>query len=179
MVRVFAAFVLDRGHAFIGHRLYLPEAWTGDPARMRTTYVPEAITVATRLKLALAMIEWTLQAEVPFAEVAADSIYGVAKSSWRCGPPTRATCSASPVGIASGPGTQTSMSRASTRRSPTTFPIGTSGASRPVLAARERAYSTGPLCRWPRFRLTRSTARSFRACGRATYWGGAACRTGH
>jgi SRSO17 transposase len=76
-VGVFAAYVSDQGHAFIDRQLYLPKAWTGDPARMRAAHVPEAIGFATKPQLALAMIERAIQAEVPFAWVAADSIYGV------------------------------------------------------------------------------------------------------
>jgi SRSO17 transposase len=76
-IGVFAAYVSDQGHAFIDRRLYLPKAWTGDPARRQAAHVPEAITFATKPQLALAMIERALQAEVPFAWVAADSIYGV------------------------------------------------------------------------------------------------------
>ena len=76
-IEVFAAYVSDQRHAFIDRRLYLPKAWTGDPARMRAAHVPEAITFATKPQLALAMIERALQTEVPFAWVAADSIYGV------------------------------------------------------------------------------------------------------
>src|SRR3954464_7930477 len=33
-IGVFAAYVSDKGHAFIDRQLYLPKAWTGDPARM-------------------------------------------------------------------------------------------------------------------------------------------------
>lgn len=76
-IGVFAAYVSDQGHAFIDRRLYLPKAWTGDPARRQATHVPEAITFTTKPQLALAMIERAIQAEVPFAWVAADSIYGV------------------------------------------------------------------------------------------------------
>jgi SRSO17 transposase len=76
-IGVFAAYVSDQGHAFIDRRLYLPKAWTGDPARMRAAHVPEAIGFATKPQLALAMIERAIQAEVPFAWVTADSIYGV------------------------------------------------------------------------------------------------------
>mgnify|MGYP002718814034 FL=1 len=76
-IGVFAAYVSDQGHAFIDRRLYLPKAWTGDPARRQAAHVPEAITFATKPQLALAMIERAIQAEVPFAWVAADSIYGV------------------------------------------------------------------------------------------------------
>src|SRR6195952_3277013 len=76
-IGVFTAYVSDQGHAFIDRRLYLPKAWTGDPARMRAAHVPEAIGFATKPPLALALIARALQAEVPFAWVAADSVYGV------------------------------------------------------------------------------------------------------
>jgi SRSO17 transposase len=76
-IGVFAAYVSDQGHAFIDRRLYLPKAWTGDPARRQAAHVPEAITFATKPQLALTMIERAIRAEVPFAWVAADSIYGV------------------------------------------------------------------------------------------------------
>src|SRR3954463_10857648 len=33
-IGVFAAYVSDKGHAFVDRQLYLPKAWTGDPARM-------------------------------------------------------------------------------------------------------------------------------------------------
>ena len=76
-IGVFTAYVSDQGHAFIDRRLYLPKAWAGDPARMRAAHVPETTTFATKPQLALAMIARALQAEVPFAWVATDSIYGV------------------------------------------------------------------------------------------------------
>ena len=76
-IGVFAAYVSDQGHAFIDRRLYLPKAWTEDPARLRAAHVPEAVAFATKPRLALAMIERAVRAEVPFAWVAADSIYGV------------------------------------------------------------------------------------------------------
>ncbi|AWN43837.1 IS701 family transposase [Methylobacterium durans] len=76
-IGVFAAYVSDQGHAFIDRQLYLPKAWTQDEDRRRAAHVPEAVTFATKPQLALAMIERALQAEVPFAWVAADSIYGV------------------------------------------------------------------------------------------------------
>lgn len=73
-IGVFAAYVSDQGHAFIDRRLYLPKAWTADPARLRAAHVPEAVTFATKPQLALTMIERAVQAAVPFAWVAADSI---------------------------------------------------------------------------------------------------------
>jgi SRSO17 transposase len=44
---VFAAYVPDKGHAFIDRTLYLPKAWTDDPARMAVAHVPPTTTFAT------------------------------------------------------------------------------------------------------------------------------------
>jgi SRSO17 transposase len=33
-IGVFAAYVAEKGHAFIDHRLYLPKAWTDEPTRL-------------------------------------------------------------------------------------------------------------------------------------------------
>jgi SRSO17 transposase len=76
-IGVFAAYVSRHGHAFIDRALYLPQAWTDDPNRLRATHVPPEVTFATKPRLALAMIERAITAKVPFAWVAADSVYGV------------------------------------------------------------------------------------------------------
>src|SRR5213078_4674516 len=76
-IGVFAAYVSDKGHAFIDRQLYLPKAWTGDPARMTAAHVPAGITFATKPQLALGMVERALAAGVPFAWVTADTVYGV------------------------------------------------------------------------------------------------------
>src|SRR5271157_5361410 len=76
-IGVFAAYVSRHGHAFIDRELYLPKSWTGDPVRMAAAYVPAGIGFATKPALALAMIERARAAGVPFAWVAADSVYGV------------------------------------------------------------------------------------------------------
>jgi SRSO17 transposase len=76
-IGVFAAYVSDRGHAFIDRRLYLPKSWTDQPERLRAAHVPEDVRFATKPAIAVAMIERALQAGVAFAWVAADSIYGV------------------------------------------------------------------------------------------------------
>jgi SRSO17 transposase len=57
--------------------LYLPKAWTDDPARLKATSVPAEIGFATKPRLAAAMIERAIAARVPFAWVAADTVYGV------------------------------------------------------------------------------------------------------
>ena len=76
-IGVFAAYVSDRGHAFIDRRLYLPKSWTGQPDRRRAAHVPDDVRFATKPAIAVAMIERALKAGVAFAWVAADSIYGV------------------------------------------------------------------------------------------------------
>jgi SRSO17 transposase len=76
-IGVFATLVSYKGHAFIDRALYLPKAWTSDPARMRAAHVPETITFATKPALASKMIERAVADGVPFSWVAADSVYGV------------------------------------------------------------------------------------------------------
>jgi SRSO17 transposase len=76
-IGVFAAYVSRHGHAFIDRALYLPKAWTDDPARLKAAHVPDTTAFATKPALAVAMIERAIAAEVPFAWVAADKVYGV------------------------------------------------------------------------------------------------------
>ncbi len=76
-VGVFAAYVSAKGHAFIDRALYLPKAWSDDQVRRAAAHVPEGITFVTKPQLARAMISQAIAAGVPFAWVAADSIYGV------------------------------------------------------------------------------------------------------
>jgi SRSO17 transposase len=76
-IGVFAAYVSRHGHGFIDRALYLPQAWADDPARLAAARVPPGTAFATKPRLALAMIERAIAAGVPFAWVAADSVYGV------------------------------------------------------------------------------------------------------
>jgi SRSO17 transposase len=76
-IGVFAAYVSQHGHAFIDRALYLPKRWTSDPARMAKTHVPTDTAFATKPALAVQMITRAIAADVPFAWVAADSVYGV------------------------------------------------------------------------------------------------------
>jgi SRSO17 transposase len=76
-IGVFACYVSRHGHAFIDRSLYLPKAWTDDPARMKAAHVPEDARFATKPAVAARMIERALAAQVPFAWVAADTVYGV------------------------------------------------------------------------------------------------------
>ena len=76
-IGVFAAYVSRHGHALVDRTLYLPKAWTDDPARRTAAHVPETIEFAPKPRLARVMIERALAASVPFSWVAADTVYGV------------------------------------------------------------------------------------------------------
>src|SRR3712207_3547558 len=76
-IGVFAAYASRHGHAFIDRALYLPKAWTDDPARLAAAQVPPGVGFATKPRLAGRMVERALAAGAPFAWVAADSVYGV------------------------------------------------------------------------------------------------------
>jgi SRSO17 transposase len=76
-IGVFAAYVSRHGHAFIDRALYLPKAWTDDPARLKVAHVPGEVGFATKPRLAAAMIARAVAAGVPFRWVAADTVYGV------------------------------------------------------------------------------------------------------
>ena len=76
-IGVFATYVSPHGHAFIDRALYLPKAWTDDPARMTAAHVPDGTGFATKPELAITMIARAIAADVPFAWVAADSVSGV------------------------------------------------------------------------------------------------------
>jgi len=76
-IGVFAAYVSRHGHAFIDRALYLPKTWTGDPGRLAAAHVPPEVGFTTKPRMAVRMIKRALSAGVPFAWVAADSIYGV------------------------------------------------------------------------------------------------------
>jgi len=76
-IGVFAAYVSRHGHALIDRALYLPKDWTSRPERLAAAHVPAEIGFATKPQLAGRLIEQAIAAGVPFAWVAADSVYGV------------------------------------------------------------------------------------------------------
>lgn len=76
-IGVFAAYVSRHGHAFIDRALYLPKAWTDDPARCTAAHVPEAVEFAPKPRLARGMIERAVGVGIPFSWVTADTVYGV------------------------------------------------------------------------------------------------------
>src|ERR1700677_808126 len=70
-IGVFAAYVSRHGHAFIDRALYLylPKAWTDDPARIAAAHVPARTSCAPKPRLALAMIARSTAANAPFAQI--------------------------------------------------------------------------------------------------------------
>jgi SRSO17 transposase len=75
-VGVFLGYASRHGQALIDRALYLPARWTGDPARCAAARIPQGLTLTTKPKLGLAMLDRALEAGVPFAWVAGDSVYG-------------------------------------------------------------------------------------------------------
>jgi SRSO17 transposase len=76
-IGVFAAYVSDKGCAFIDRQLYLPKDWIHTSSRREAAHVPEEIRFTTKPEIAAAMIARAIAADVPFAWVATDTIYGV------------------------------------------------------------------------------------------------------
>jgi len=75
-IGVFASYVSRQGYAFIDRELYLPKEWTDDADRLKAAHVPDDVGFATKPQIARQMIARALAAKVPFAFVAADSVYG-------------------------------------------------------------------------------------------------------
>src|SRR5919107_391310 len=75
-VGVFLGYASRHGRALIDRALYLPKTWTTNAARCAAAGIPEDATLTTKPKLGLAMLDRALEAGVPFAWVAGDSVYG-------------------------------------------------------------------------------------------------------
>ena len=78
-IGVFAAYVSNKGCAFIDRQLYLPQAWTTKPERRTAAHMPDSLRFVTKPEIAAQMIEGALAAGVPFDWVATDTVYGVGK----------------------------------------------------------------------------------------------------
>src|SRR3712207_5437002 len=75
-IGVFLGYASRHGRALIDRALYLPERWTRDPARCAAAGIPAGLTLITKPQLGMAMLDRALDAGVPFAWVAGDSVYG-------------------------------------------------------------------------------------------------------
>jgi SRSO17 transposase len=77
-VGVFLAYVSARGHALVDKRLYLPAAWTNDPARCQAAGVPPEIGYQSKAELGLAMLRGARAAgHLQGHWVAGDDAYGM------------------------------------------------------------------------------------------------------
>lgn len=75
-VVVMLAYAGRGGHAFIGHRLYLPERWTKDPARCRAAGVPKDVVFATKPHQAVELFGEAEDAGARYGWIAGDGGYG-------------------------------------------------------------------------------------------------------
>ena len=75
-IGVFLAYACAGGHALIDRELYLPEGWAEDDARRAEAKIPQAVSFATKPRLAERMIARAIAAGVPFAWTVADEVYG-------------------------------------------------------------------------------------------------------
>ena len=75
-VGVFLTYASKEGAAFVDRALYLPRAWTNDPARRAEAGVPEKLIFRNKIGLAQEMLERAFRAGVPARWVVADSFYG-------------------------------------------------------------------------------------------------------
>src|SRR5215204_5136875 len=75
-VAVSLSVATDQASLPVAFRLYLPEAWAGDPARRTKAGVPEEIVFQTKPQIALAQIRAALAADVPRGMVVMDAGYG-------------------------------------------------------------------------------------------------------
>jgi SRSO17 transposase len=75
-IGVFLAYASSKGHALVDRELYLPKEWAEDPARRKAAGIPQEVGFATKPELARRMIARAIAAEVPFAWVLGDEVYG-------------------------------------------------------------------------------------------------------
>jgi SRSO17 transposase len=75
-VAVYLGYAAPRGHALIDRELYLPRSWTDDPARCQAAGIPPEVKFATKPQLARVMIERVITAQILFAWVTGDEVYG-------------------------------------------------------------------------------------------------------
>ena len=75
-VGVFLGYASPRGHVGLDRVLFVPQEWFADRDRCRRAGLPDALTHRTKPRLALELLERTLDAGVPAAWVTGDEVYG-------------------------------------------------------------------------------------------------------
>ena len=147
-IGVFAAYVSRHGHAFIDRALYLPKGWTDDPARLKAASCARATwPLRPSLSWQPAMIERAIAAGVPFAWVAADSVYGVGDIERDAAPGRQGLCAGRQcLPCHFGPGASRMRLPAPPRRSPKRWEHPTGSACRPGREPKDRGCMTGATC---------------------------------
>jgi SRSO17 transposase len=75
-VAVYLAYAAPGGSTLIDRDVYLPKAWTDDPAGCTAAGIPEDVEFATKITLARRMLTRACDAGVPAAWATADEFYG-------------------------------------------------------------------------------------------------------
>jgi SRSO17 transposase len=75
-IGVFLTYAGPQGHVMLDRELYLPKEWTNDEARCQGAGMPAERLFATKPQLAQQMLQRAIDAGVPAAWVAGDSVYG-------------------------------------------------------------------------------------------------------
>ena len=75
-IGVFVAYASPQGYTLVDRALYLPQAWTDDPARLQAVGLAPDTAFATKPQLAQTMLARVLDAGLPAAWVVGDSVYG-------------------------------------------------------------------------------------------------------
>ncbi len=75
-VGVFLAYASVKGHTLLDRELYLPLHWTQNRERRTEAGIPDTVRFQTKCELAQQMIQRLWKAQIPFAWVVADSVYG-------------------------------------------------------------------------------------------------------
>lgn len=75
-IGVFLAYASCHGHTLLDRELYLPQEWTDNRERCRSSGIPDERAFATKPALAQQMLERAFEAGVVLAWVTGDSVYG-------------------------------------------------------------------------------------------------------
>jgi SRSO17 transposase len=75
-VGVFLAYASPKGHTLLDRELYLPMRWIKDRKRCQEAGIPDTVRFQTKCEQARHMIERLWRAQIPFAWVVADTVYG-------------------------------------------------------------------------------------------------------
>jgi len=73
---VFLGYTNGSSRILVDKRLYLPQSWTKDKARMKQCGVPEEVEFQTKAQLGLEMIREAQKREMPYAFIGMDTHYG-------------------------------------------------------------------------------------------------------